>query len=244
MKNSKIGFLSPANMMVWVEYNQVNNLCKSICEHDQCRERFESFKEDYNYFNPYFDFVMFELGFIMINGLCRNSCIIRYKDALYEILNTEDLVEYDYDFLKSSSIDNHSIMPLITRCSDSELRIHEFSDDDIETCMIDQHGTCMMSYAGLYDDRGSHDVTCQTVLNQMLSDNKEILDEYLMYEDNEVNYLINCLGFVKSTSKEDCGLILGNSTTMNDSIYQTFSLLDEFTFIDYSKSEETRQTWR
>lgn len=244
MKSSKVGFLSPNNMIVWVEYNQVNDLCKRICEHDKCRERFDEFKKDYDYFEPYFDFVMFELQFIMINGLCRNSCVVKYRDALYEILDTKDLTEYDYSVLKSSSINNHSILPLITKCSDSELKIHSFSDDNIETCMINQQGVCMMSYAGFEDDRGSHDVTCQTVLNQMLSHDKEVLDDYLMYEDNDVNYLINCFGFVKSTSKEDCGLILGNSATMNDEIYQTFSMLDEFTFIDYSKVEESRQTRR
>ena len=236
MKNSQIGFLSPDNKLSFMEYDEAYYFCKKICEEEINKERFLEFKKDYSYFNPYFDFIMFELDYIMINGLYRNRCVTRYQNSLYEILNSNDLYDYDYTELKLNDVNNYDKFPLITKCSDKILRIKSLSQN-LDACIINPNGITMMSSDGTDNDRGSHSVTCRTILNQMLLENIQIVDDYLQYGHNAGNYLIENHGFLKVTSKDEGGFIIGNSLVMSTELYQTVSSLPEYIFSDISKSQ-------
>ena len=236
MKNSQIGFLSPDNKLNFMEYDEAYFFCKNICEDEINKERFFEFKKDYSYFNPYFDFVMFELDYVMINGLYRNRCITRYKNSLYEILNSNDIYDYNYTELKSDDENNYDTIPLIAKCSDKMLRIKPLSQI-VDACIINPNGITMMSNNGMSDDRGSHPLTCRTILNQLLLENRQIIDDYLQYGHNAGNYLIENHGFLKATPKEEGGFIIGNSMVMSKEIYQKVYSLPGYIFKDISQSQ-------
>ncbi|MDD6223870.1 MAG: hypothetical protein PUB18_02610 [bacterium] len=231
MEYSEVKFMTPNGRIFMIPYDEVTVFCKEICQQEKYRERFELFKQDYCHFDPYFDFVMFELEYVMFNCLGNKKWIVPYQDALYEVLDANDLEHYSYEALKSNPDSYHGV-PFIAKCSDSALNIHPISYENIERCMIDYNGICMMATRDETLISGSHALTSRTVLNQMISQNEYILEDFLTSKFDPIHFLIEYFGFVRITSQQDGGFIIGNSTVMNRELYQHLSDLEDFCFED------------
>lgn len=175
-----VELISPSNEKISLNYYELNDFCKAICLRKENIESFEIFKQDYNYFEPYFDYVMFKLNYQMHNCLFENDYISCRNGNLY-------------------STDFYSGIPYMVKCSDKSLRIEEISDN-IPTAMIDPNGMQMMGYY-VEDDRGSHIMTSRTILNQMLIQSEEICKHYYSYKTNAITELIN-IGFIRALGQD------------------------------------------
>lgn len=55
MNNAKVGFMTPTNEKIMMNYDKVEEFCKELCFREEYKDEFS---KNYTYFKPYFDFVM------------------------------------------------------------------------------------------------------------------------------------------------------------------------------------------
>lgn len=186
----KIDMISPTGEIYEMNYYEVYDFCQMLCNKKENVDKFNEFKKDYNYFEAYFDFVMFELDYKMENAIFDRECIYNYEGELFVY---EDATQ-KYKF------------PYMTKCSDSILRIKKCTKK-IEDAMIDPNGYSMMGFMK-NNERGNHAVTSKTVLNQILIQNKKIC-EYVQNRNVISIDILHSLGFLRTVSIDDYEVIIG-----------------------------------
>lgn len=202
----KVGFISPDGEVSMCCYSNLLTYCKKLCEKKENREKFEEFKKDYTYFPPYFDFVMFELKYIFINPLfSKQEVVIQVRDALYK--NKLDGFDYQANVLAmQEEMEWVDMLPFITKCSDSELGIQKEEPLVLRDVLIDCNLMGMMSKSGTI--QGSHAITANTVLNQLMMLSPKIEESYFCFLEQEgmdpdndaLRYLIESFGFMRVTA--------------------------------------------
>ena len=65
----RIAILKPNNQLIQGTYPKIREVCINECLKDENISDFIDFQQQYNYFEPYFDYVMFKLKYIIINPL-------------------------------------------------------------------------------------------------------------------------------------------------------------------------------
>lgn len=208
-----VELISPSNEKTLLNYYEVNEFCKLICCKEENRESFEIFKRDYNYFEPYFDYVMFELKYKMHNCLFENDYISCVNNKIY-------------------SSNFYSSIPYMVKCSDKSLKIVEIGDE-ILTSMIDPNGMQIMGYCE-ENDRGSHIMTARTILNQLLIQSQEICKHYYRYKTNPINELIN-MGFIRSLGSDVFETLICREELLTDNLK---SKINMNSVSDYGFAEE------
>lgn len=173
-----------------MQYYQVNDFCKLLCYQKDNIDKFKEFEKDYTYFEAYFDFVIFELGYKMKNILFENEIIMANNEEIF----TKDRIE------------KGQIYAYMTKCSDSILRIKKDSDVSMDS-LIDPNGYSMMSYMNA-NAHGNHTVTSRTILNQMFIKNKRICD-YFENGMMNISNAINSLGFFRTVVFDNEEIIIG-----------------------------------
>lgn len=173
---SKVGFIKPNGTSVYMEYYEVENFCieeikKIISVNVKLMEKFQNFQKKYSYFKPYFDFIVFEMGYIFLNPLL--------KESKFGIIENIDLSK------KTSS-------PMLqsTPMNDENLHIKELSFGFYPSSIITVDDFVLDK-----ENYISHKNLLDHILNQILISSKEIYYDYLKYK-NEGNYLVNRLGFM------------------------------------------------
>lgn len=215
-KVKKAILISPNNEKIECFYWELENICKNICEKEENYQKFMDFQKDYTYFNPYFDFVMFELNYVLGNALCEEGLyVIHTKDSLFEV-KTSMMESFEYQDFYHKDVPLYDVISRMTKCSDKELTIHTMKKR-LETCMIDPNGMSMMSHSGIpSNERGSHMVTCRTVLNQMLIKNQKIVEHYFNSSYDVISYLERNMGFLRTTSRQEGSYVIGNKSTISE----------------------------
>lgn len=201
----KIKMISPTGNIYEMNYYEVYDFCQMLCNKKENIDRFNEFKKDYNYFEAYFDFVIFELGYMMKNAIFEGKCIFNYQDEIFIYGDSEQKYKLAY----------------MTKCSDSVLRIKKCTKK-IEDCMIDPNGYSMMGFMK-NNERGNHNITCRTILNQILIQNKEICE----YLSNGFIYPIDVLhglGFLRAVSIDDYEIIMGLEGLMTEQQKEVINL--------------------
>ena len=220
MIKKEVSFILPNNSKIDMNYNEVEEYCKSICLLDKNKEEFSSFAEDYSYFTPYFDFIMFKLNYIFINANFSDMELFHIDNALY--LYPANLRNYEESFNRAKTICNESFdLPFMTSVSDKELGITTCSTVDTKDVLIDPCLYGMMSKSGTIS--GSHGITATTVLNQLLIKSKTVYDHYFEYIsfDNDlfsdpINFLVKNIGFIRATSFNINPMLIGNTKIMEE----------------------------
>lgn len=71
MREIQTGFIKPNGEIDFLDYYEVENYCKREVERYQQtyseRDAFLSFQQEYTYFKPYLDFVIFHMGYVQIH---------------------------------------------------------------------------------------------------------------------------------------------------------------------------------
>ena len=240
MNDKKVGFITPQNQYLYMYYDEVNEFCKSICESNEYIKEFHVFSKNYNYFYPYFDFVMFKLNYVFINPLLEEgTCLKRAGNALYKIekyiLDGEQDI-YEHISSLAEGIKNGGNYPWLVASSDTELNIRECDVLDIHKCMIDPNGFTLISTNDGEQD-GNHEVTSNTIVNQLLIGSKYLWQTYNC-NYYAASYLIDKFGFIRQDSIEYDGTMVGVEKLLSEKIknYRNICVNEKnCVFLDYTK---------
>ena len=225
----KVGFITPNNDLIFMNYYEVENFCKEICFQEENIELFEAFKKDYSYFSPYFDFVMIHKKYLFINCLYNKNYFIMFSNgAYYFSYLVSDNYQDNVNFFEEQQIyENYSDM---TSVSDIELNIKAQDVGYDDDCMIDSNVIGMMSMTNVGSNYGSHVVTASTVLNQMLIKSNLIAINYFNFlndnvifdETDPIDYLVHYLGFLRVACRETSPLVMGCKKILSDECLEFF----------------------
>lgn len=247
----KVGFITPDNQFIYMDYSEVKKFCVEICESDENIQAFLEFKKDYTYLEAYFDFVAFKKKYIFINPLLGNRDIflVQDKDSLYEV-PSEYLknAEISYDSIYEAYFTNPKLatFPYLNPCSDKELNLKKFFMNNFnETCVIDSNGMCLMSKTG-FTNKGNHSVTERIYLNQVLINDEDILQEYKenknMIYDPSI-YPLQYLGHIRVFSTPSLSVVY-EKDSLNDEGKDIVDSLCLLGYYDFTKSEEENEKKR
>lgn len=247
----KVGFITPDNQFFYMDYNEVKKFCAKICESDENIQSFIEFKKDYNYFEAYFDFVVFEKKYIFINPLLsdRNIFLIHDKGSLYEVpeqylKNTE--ISYDSIYEVYFANPKLSTFPYLNPCSDKELNIKKFYMTGFnETCVIDGNSMCLMSKTG-FTNKGNHSITEKICLNQFLINDNDVLEAYKEKRNNVYDpsiYPLQYLGHIRVFSSPSLSFVY-EEESLNDKCRDIVGSLSVLGYYDFTKSEEENEKIR
>lgn len=199
-------FITPENELITMNYDKVEEFCKQECNKPENIDKFSKFKKDYTYYHPYFDFVMFELNYQMINPLFKSgTALVNVNQELY--LTKIDRFNYNEIRNKLNNLSPYDL-PIMTKCSTKEMNIRKQSNEHIDHCMIDPNLIGHMS-------RKLHEVTSNTILNQLLITSTKVMkDFYNFYQKDfkdpsiSINYLLNSLSFLRASPIEDYPILM------------------------------------
>ncbi len=208
----KVRFLTPYNVYEEMEYYEVLEYCKYIATLPMFKDDFEEFKKNYNHFSAYFDFVMFKLGYIMINPLgFDEQGAIADSNHIYFFRDKGDDYETIRCHLQNDSNSNYRFIMRITKVDDITLQIERQTTEIKRDALVDPNMISMMSKSSFYS---SHLVSGNTILNQLLIASKEVVDDYyssfIYTYEAAVEYLVNNMGFIRLVSPEYAPLMIVN----------------------------------
>ncbi len=178
----KTGLLNKDNEFIELPYYEIGTYAEEICKEyieasEENKIKFEIFSENYSFFKPYLDFILFELDYKMINPMLHQDSMWRVEDGKL--------------LLKSASRDR--ICPSV---DDSMLGISYINPEDVQTCMIDGNGRVYKTndVLNIY-----HEDVCDAVLNQYFIYDKELYETYEEYVglgvSDSISFARNMLGF-------------------------------------------------
>lgn len=230
------------------KYYEIESVCQKIVE-DYCAlskenaDYFQMFAQDYGYCKPYFDFVVTELNYQILNPELEEGKILMGKDKhMYIYDATTKKVDQGFHFGLSSN---------------SNLNIYPMPMDSsyFEDCLIDKDINHILP-----KDCFGHVHILQQFLNLLLISNKEVCEEYQKEQveigafvqrhlpfirfqaDFQGRYMITkCLyreGNVSDKQKEFMDLLLSNRYTYPSFLYKT----EEYD--TYSKADDLSDTLR
>lgn len=173
---NKVGFLKPDGTSVYMDYYEVENYCISEIKkfmdiNQENTEKFENYKNKYSYFRPYFDFVVFEMGYIFLNPLLKKS-MFGFCDELDLSKKT------DAPMLKSLTMNDENL----------NMRKDQFDFYLSSAITPDDFAFDKNKYL-------THKNLLDHILNQILICSKEIYLDYLKHPREGI-YLVERLGFM------------------------------------------------
>jgi len=186
----KTGLLNEDNEFIELPYYEIGTYAEEICkkyieENEENKIKFEIFSENYSFFKPYLDFLLFKLDYKVVNPML-------HQDSMWR-------VENDRLILKSAAKDRYGI-----QASDSMLGISYINPEDVQSCMIDQEGRVYKTNDSL---NIYHEDVCDIVLNQYLINDKEMYEAYEEYVGNGISdslaFARNMLGFSQLAMHSD-----------------------------------------
>lgn len=182
MKEIKTGLISPNGEVHSMNYYELGLYTKKICEQyinksKQNEEEFKQFFEKYHYFKPYFDFVIFKLGYKIINPFLK-----------------EDTIGYAIgNFFVTRSLTQKSGIEKYTSVSDHDLQITNYKDTSIKEGFIDSNG---IGFKVNRKIEMGHAKVCELILNQFMIYNSKVYEDYVhCMSDKDINGLITRIEF-------------------------------------------------
>ncbi len=190
MKEIKTGLISPNGEVHSMNYYELGLYAKKICEQyinesKQNEEVFKQFSKKYHYFKPYFDFVIFKLGYKIINPFLK-----------------EDTIGYAIgNFFVTKSLKQKSGIEKYTSVSDQDLQITNYKDTSIKEGFIDPNG---IGFKVNRKIEMGHAKVGELILNQLMIYESEVYEDYVRcMSDKDINcfitriefYMVERLGF-------------------------------------------------
>lgn len=163
------GLITPSGETINIPYYEIGNYAKNICqnyikESTEHKVEFEKFAQNYHFFEPYFDFIMFHLKYKMINPFLN-------EDSIGYVIGK-------YFVTKTTSLNSKNKIEKYTSTSDKDLQITNYKDTSLKEGFINSNGIGFK--VNRIIDMG-HPKLCEILLNQYMIHNKEIYDDYVNY---------------------------------------------------------------
>lgn len=228
METKTVGFITPNNERIMMNYDEVEEFCKELCLREEYKDDFSKFSKNYTYFKPYFDFVMIRLGYVFVNPLLEEHTYLKeVKHSFYKIEETDLLSLYDsitYQAITemAKGYQNTRYSHLVA-CSDLELHIKPVNITDEYNFMLDPNGYSMVTTKD--EKPGNHEITSNTIVNQLLISYKNLMGYHSRIYS--VNYLIEKFGFVRITSLKYDGLMIGIKKFLTEAQREYCDLCEE-----------------
>ncbi len=185
------GFITNENKLITIPYYEIGmfaeNICKNYVEQNENnRIKFEEFAKNYHHFKPYFDFLLFGLGYQMVNPLLRQDSTWYVENGILYLQTSTQSIKYRY-------------LPV----NDYFFKRQYISPENLQDCVVDFEG---VSYnvprtLGLF-----HEEMDELILNQYLIYDKELFKIYQNYMKEGLNigaFCRNMLGFYHITIYKD-----------------------------------------
>lgn len=232
-----VTFIDNKNEKHIIKQEEIYSFCKNVFEKEIsiCKQKhdidkiteYKKFIEKYKTFNPYFDFIMFKLGYTYLSSLSLDKPFIKAKDELlYAYENLDDLNGSFWGY----------------KSDDETLKIGKIDLDNIHNCFIDKNGVCYgMEYC-------IHEGVSNTILNNLLINNPSISEKF--YELwKEINFnirtpLLELFGYLYASSDSSIKIMLYNPVLLNDSQRQIVMYIKEYLYdymFDYCKPNIERR---
>lgn len=153
--------VSPEGEEFVCKYFEINEVCKKIiqnlCNNDvEIKKKFFEFKKEYTYFEPYFDFVLFELGYVIKNP---------FDIEKAEMFANNNDIYMNYNF---------QCIAIFGKSNDSEIGLCKLNEENMDISMID--GNLMAIKPKNYK---KHLFIARFILNHIFIKNQKIYEEYL-----------------------------------------------------------------
>lgn len=217
--------ISPSGEEIICKYYEINEISKKIikdlCDKDRTmKEKFDEFSKNYGYFEPFFDFLLCELGYVIKNPF-------NFENAVFYAKNKKI-------FLKHLSED----FEIFGLSSDDEIGLEKVNEHNMGISMVDGN---LMAIKPKGIKR--HEIMSRFILNNYFIKNKQMYEEYIedskesiFYYYRYVDFLCSHLPFIrleKDTKNEknenlamfkDCDvsyLVTGFNSTMTEQ-HKTF----------------------
>lgn len=162
----EVRFMNKAGNLNNMKYSDVQSFCKAVYEEEISKciqkgdkdkiEEYRNFVSKYDTFSPYFDFVMYKLGYAFLTPLSGNSAsyIMAIDDYLYVICNEGNIKQKFFGY----------------KSDDKTLHIQKANPEYLHNCFINSDGIQFgMEY-------GIHEGISNTVLNHLLIQNAKIVN--------------------------------------------------------------------
>lgn len=201
---NKVGFILPDNSRVFMNYDEVNNYCKSICESEEYSCEFLNFEKNYTYFDAYFDFIMKRLQYVFINPFLKEDTYLKALDNMFFIVVGDSDITYEKVNDLAIRIKNGGNYPDLVSCSDKTLNIKAVDDSRIGTWLIDPNGYAMISN----EIDTNHEITANSVLNLLLISEKDLWKR-LDLNEYAITLLIEHFGFLRTVADYGNEMIVG-----------------------------------
>ncbi|MCI5967796.1 MAG: hypothetical protein MRZ42_05450 [Tenericutes bacterium] len=211
------GFITPDNQIILLNYDEVYKFCMDVCELEENYENWQHFKKDYNYFSSCFDFLILKLNYIFINPLYQMGTYLKSVKNKMFIINEKDLDVINYDSISQTAKQkyNGGNYSDIVPCSNHELNIEKLVIDSVKAgnWLIDPNGYALMSKSDI--EQGNHETTANTILNQLLITNPEVLK---LLDDRQyaVSLLVEHFGFIRTVTYDDYSILIGHEKILPD----------------------------
>ncbi len=196
----KVGFLTPDNQKIEMNYDEVSFFCEQLCLSPENYQRFQKFQQNYTYFSPFFDFLMFELNYVFVNPLLKENTFLKCVHHFLYQVKAQDLQEITYQSIEDYAIRiyNGGNLPYMVACSDHSLHIEKVQDVHLGYCMIHPNGYRMIAYDL---EKENHELTATTIFHQLLLHSKYL---YHYYDANQylLILLIRQFGFLSVNSDQ------------------------------------------
>lgn len=203
----KVGFLLPNNQTILMDYDEVNDFCKTLCESVANYDSFIEFSKEYSYFEPYFDYVMVKLKYVFLNPFMQeNKYLKAVKNKMFIIESDNGNLTYEEVNDNAISKNNAGYYCDVAISSDKELNIEIPANNVLKSWLIDPNGIAMITKTD--EEFGNHEITANTVLNNLLIKDAKLWQKVDFSKYSVIN-LVECFGFLRTIKYDDVNMIIG-----------------------------------
>lgn len=236
---NEIFILKPNNDLIKIDYYKIGKYCEIECkkivgEKKELRNVYENYKKNYTICNPYFDFLINELKYIIINPFMENNTYLKAENDKYYLMK---LTSKNYNELNNNHpLHDFDFLP----ASDKNLCVERQILKKYKTgFMIDLDGNF---YFNNYMDR--HLKMARTILNQKLINSLSLNMKYEKFilengYNKKIDFLCLKLGYMIGVSSNNKVITYNSKLINNKQLY----ILDKFRGNNF-KIEEIRTLYK
>lgn len=151
--------ISKENQKIICKYYELSRVCQEIIHNAmrdiKIKEKFVAFSKNYTYFTPFFDFVLQELGYKLVNAFGMENAILYAKN------NEIHWVHLNQDYV------------LFPTSDDEHIGLEKIGKENLKMCMLDKN------LYGIASSNVRHELISRLILHNYFLSDKELFQKYM-----------------------------------------------------------------